>query len=164
MLPEAGAQVTLGEGSPLSVALGAVYVTTVPAGLVASVEKDEGMPTSTGLVVSVTVIVNDAWLELLLASVAVQVRVRAEGETAAGRRGTTDRRVGVDAIGCRRRGVGRGSPAGARCFDTERRGHVDERRARRVHDRDRERLAGCVAGEILCRAGHDCATKRELGT
>jgi hypothetical protein len=70
--PELGAQLTTGAGSPLSVAAGRAYCTTVP-------EDDSGATTMTSLcgartgrVVSTTVTVNDPVDRLPAASVAVQ--------------------------------------------------------------------------------------------
>jgi uncharacterized protein YwlG (UPF0340 family) len=76
VLPEAGLHMTIGLGSQVSVAVGVVYITVAPAGLVHSTPVMSDGHMSDGAVVSTTVTVNMHGAEVLLkSSVAVQVTV-----------------------------------------------------------------------------------------
>ena len=53
--PEAGKQPTYGDGSTMSVAVGPLQLTTAPGALMVPTSMSEGIPWSTGAVVSTTV-------------------------------------------------------------------------------------------------------------
>jgi hypothetical protein len=73
VLPEPGVQLTLGDASTVSPAVGDGYVTAAPRELVALTVWSSGTDWSVGAVVSSTMTLKDADAELLELSVAVQV-------------------------------------------------------------------------------------------
>jgi hypothetical protein len=75
VLPDAGEQLTVGLPSTVSVAVGAVQLTTVPPGPVAATEMFPGMLLRVGGVVSTTLTVNCAEPLLPWESLAVQLTV-----------------------------------------------------------------------------------------